>query len=48
MTDTFGNLLLGFSVALTPSVLGYAVIGCIIGTLVGMLPGVGPDRKSVV
>jgi putative tricarboxylic transport membrane protein len=42
MTDPFGGLLLGFSVALTPSILGYAVIGCIIGTLVGMLPGVGP------
>jgi len=42
MAETLQNLLLGFSVALTPSVLVYAFIGCVVGTLVGMLPGVGP------
>jgi putative tricarboxylic transport membrane protein len=42
MAETFNNLLLGFSVALQPSILVYAFIGCVIGTLVGMLPGVGP------
>jgi putative tricarboxylic transport membrane protein len=42
MTETLHNLLLGFSVALQPSVLSYAIVGCVIGTLVGMLPGVGP------
>ncbi len=42
MLDTFQNLYLGFSVALSPSVLIYAFAGCIIGTLVGILPGVGP------
>ncbi|MBI4588976.1 MAG: tripartite tricarboxylate transporter permease, partial [Candidatus Rokubacteria bacterium] len=42
MTETLQNLYLGFSVALTPSVLFYAFTGCVIGTLVGMLPGVGP------
>jgi putative tricarboxylic transport membrane protein len=36
------NLALGFQVALTPSILGYAFLGCVIGTLVGMLPGIGP------
>jgi len=40
--ETFHNLMLGFSVALTPSILMYAFIGCIIGTLVGMMPGLGP------
>jgi len=35
-------LLLGFSVALRPDVLWYAFIGCLVGTLVGMLPGIGP------
>ena len=35
MTETLQNLYLGFSVALTPSVLMYAFIGCVIGTLVG-------------
>jgi putative tricarboxylic transport membrane protein len=39
---TFDSLLLGFSVALQPGVLWYAVLGCLVGTLVGMLPGIGP------
>jgi len=42
MAETFHNLMLGFSVALQPSVLVYAFVGCVVGTLVGMLPGVGP------
>src|SRR5262252_6277247 len=42
MAETFNNLLLGFSVALQPSILVYAFIGCVVGTLVGILPGVGP------
>jgi putative tricarboxylic transport membrane protein len=39
---TLDNLLLGFSVALRPDVLLYAFLGCLVGTLVGMLPGIGP------
>ncbi|HLF39519.1 MAG TPA: tripartite tricarboxylate transporter permease [Burkholderiales bacterium] len=42
MAETLNNLLLGFSVALQPSILVYAFAGCIIGTLVGMMPGLGP------
>ena len=42
MLETVQNLAHGFGVALTPSVLIYAFAGCVIGTLVGMLPGVGP------
>ena len=42
MPEVFNNLMLGFSVALQPSVLAYAFAGCVIGTLVGMLPGLGP------
>ncbi|MGD9924089.1 MAG: tripartite tricarboxylate transporter permease [Pseudorhodoplanes sp.] len=42
MPDALQNLAMGFSVGLTPSVLIYAFAGCVIGTLVGMLPGVGP------
>jgi putative tricarboxylic transport membrane protein len=42
VSETLQNLSLGFSVALTPSILFYAFTGCVIGTLVGMLPGVGP------
>jgi putative tricarboxylic transport membrane protein len=39
---TIDSLLLGFSVALRPDVLWYAFLGCLVGTLVGMLPGIGP------
>ncbi|HSE78188.1 MAG TPA: tripartite tricarboxylate transporter permease [Alphaproteobacteria bacterium] len=42
MIDTVYNLMTGFSVALQPQMLLFATVGCIIGTLVGMLPGVGP------
>src|SRR5204862_1568527 len=42
MTGTVHNLLLGFSVALSPPVLLYAFVGCVVGTIVGVLPGVGP------
>jgi TctA family transporter len=42
MTEIFSNLGLGFSVALTPDNLMYAFIGCLLGTLVGVLPGIGP------
>jgi putative tricarboxylic transport membrane protein len=42
MLETFANLAAGFGVALSPPVLFYAFVGCVIGTLVGVLPGVGP------
>src|SRR3954470_5134529 len=32
----------GFSVALAPDNLWYAFLGCLVGTLVGVLPGIGP------
>ena len=40
--ETLHSLLLGFSVALQPSMLWYAFLGCVVGTLVGVLPGIGP------
>jgi putative tricarboxylic transport membrane protein len=40
--DTLQYLLGGFSVALTPSNLMVAALGAFIGTMVGMLPGLGP------
>jgi len=40
--ETLNSLALGFSVALQPTVLFYAVLGCVVGTLVGVLPGLGP------
>ncbi len=42
METTFDSLLLGFSVAFRPDVLLYAFLGCLTGTLVGILPGIGP------
>jgi TctA family transporter len=42
MMEIFNNLLLGFSVAVTPIHLLYALIGVMLGTLIGVLPGVGP------
>ncbi|HEY6098886.1 MAG TPA: tripartite tricarboxylate transporter permease [Anaeromyxobacter sp.] len=35
------NILLGFSVAITPYNLGVAVIGILLGTIIGVLPGLG-------
>jgi putative tricarboxylic transport membrane protein len=42
MPDALNSLALGFSVALQPTVLFYAVLGCVVGTMVGVLPGLGP------
>ncbi|GAA0936028.1 tripartite tricarboxylate transporter permease [Pseudonocardia zijingensis] len=39
--DTFSDLLAGFAAALTPQNLVLALIGCVIGTLLGLLPGIG-------
>src|SRR5215216_4386 len=36
------NLGIGFGVALTPANLGFAFIGAMVGTLIGVLPGIGP------
>jgi len=40
--DTLQHLVLGFGVALTPTNLLIAAMGCFIGTIVGLLPGLGP------
>ncbi|MCC7079154.1 MAG: tripartite tricarboxylate transporter permease [Burkholderiales bacterium] len=42
MADIFPNLALGFSVALTLENLLYCFIGVFLGTLIGVLPGIGP------
>ncbi|MPR10103.1 tripartite tricarboxylate transporter permease [Microvirga tunisiensis] len=41
MGDLISNLSLGFSVALGLQNLGLAFLGCLVGTLIGVLPGVG-------
>lgn len=40
--DTLHYLLSGFAVAMTPENLAVAALGAFIGTVVGMLPGLGP------
>jgi TctA family transporter len=40
--DLISNLALGFGVAFTPMNLLYALAGCLLGTLIGVLPGIGP------
>ncbi|MDN8817660.1 tripartite tricarboxylate transporter permease, partial [Staphylococcus aureus] len=36
------SILYGFQVALTPQNIMFAFIGVLIGTVIGMLPGLGP------
>jgi len=40
--DLFSNLALGFGVAFTFTNLLYAFVGCLLGTMIGVLPGIGP------
>jgi putative tricarboxylic transport membrane protein len=40
--DFFQNLAIGFSTAFQLTNLVYAFIGCLLGTLIGVLPGLGP------
>lgn len=40
--DLLANLALGFQNALSLTNLSYAFIGCLLGTLIGVLPGLGP------
>lgn len=39
--NTFDSLMQGFATAATPENLLYALIGCLIGTALGILPGIG-------
>jgi len=40
--DILHNLILGFGVAISPMHLLYCLIGVMLGTLIGVLPGIGP------
>jgi TctA family transporter len=40
--EVFANLWMGFGVAISLQNLFYAFVGCILGTLIGVLPGIGP------
>ena len=40
--DSFQHILNGFEVAFLPANLFYTFIGCLLGTVIGVLPGIGP------
>jgi putative tricarboxylic transport membrane protein len=40
--DTLGHIFNGFNVALMPINLWYTFLGCFMGTIIGILPGIGP------
>lgn len=42
------NLLLGFSIALSPTNLLFAFLGVFLGTIIGALPGIGPSAGVAV
>jgi putative tricarboxylic transport membrane protein len=42
MPDILSNIAMGFGIALTWQNLGLCLFGCIIGTAIGVLPGIGP------
>ncbi len=46
--EVFANLALGFSIALSPYTLMLAVIGCVLGTIIGALPGLGPSNGVAI
>jgi len=46
--ETLGFLLQGFAAALTLENLGFALAGCVLGTLVGVLPGIGPTSGLAI
>ncbi len=43
MPDVFNSLGMGFAIALNPTNLVFCAIGVIMGTLVGIMPGLGPS-----
>jgi putative tricarboxylic transport membrane protein len=46
--ELISNLALGFQVALTPTTLALAIIGCVLGTIIGALPGLGPSNGVAI
>lgn len=48
MQEIAAHLLHGFEVALTPANFGFAVLGCLLGTIIGALPGLGPSNGVAI
>jgi putative tricarboxylic transport membrane protein len=44
--SSFQSLIQGFSIALTPLNVLLAFSGAVVGTMVGVLPGIGPISPS--
>src|ERR1700754_2944475 len=42
MLDALNNLAFGFGIAFTPANFGFCLLGALLGTIVGVLPGIGP------
>src|SRR5262249_60580547 len=42
MFDILSNIVMGFGVALTWQNIALCFLGCVIGTAIGVLPGIGP------
>ena len=40
--DALAHLVTGFSAAASLQNIGFAMAGCLLGTLIGVLPGIGP------
>src|SRR5512141_1059817 len=48
MEDFLSHLSLGFSIALTPENVFYCFVGALLGTVIGVLPGLGPITAIAV
>jgi len=48
MTDILNNLLAGMATAMAPMNLMWGFIGCLLGTAIGVLPGIGPALTVAV
>ena len=48
MEDLFARVALGFGVALTPDNIMYCFVGVLLGTIIGVLPGLGPVAAMAV
>jgi putative tricarboxylic transport membrane protein len=46
--DSLTHLVSGFAAALSPAYLAYAFAGCVLGTLIGVLPGLGPSAGTAI
>ena len=46
--DVISNLMGGFATSFTPYNLGMSVLGAFLGTMVGILPGLGPSATMAI